>query len=115
KTVFPEVEALLTPTSKLPGLDNRKMSKSYGNALELAEDPDSIRKRVKTMFTDPQKQRRNDPGRPEVCPVFTYHHLFSPPDKIKQVETDCKSGALGCFDDKTDLAERIVAWQAPIL
>lgn len=115
KTVFPEFEALLTPTPKLPGLDGRKMSKSYGNAIEIAEEPEAIRKRVKSMLTDPSRVHRNDPGHPEICPVFTYHHLFSTPQKIAEVERDCRAGVLGCGDDKIQLADALIAWQAPIL
>lgn len=115
KTVFPEFSALLTPVSKLPGLDNRKMSKSYDNAIELAEEPASIRKRVKSMVTDPGRPRRTDPGHPEICPVFTYHQLFTPPERVKEIERDCRSAALGCGEDKEALAERIIAWQEPIL
>ncbi len=115
KEVFPEFNALTTPTPKLPGLDGRKMSKSYGNTLDLADDPASIRKRVKSMLTDPLRPRRDDPGHPENCPVFTYHKLFSTPERVGEVERDCRSAALGCGDDKTQLAETIIAWQAPIL
>jgi len=115
KQVFPEFAALTTPTSKLPGLDGRKMSKSYGNALDLAEEPASIRKRVKSMVTDPQRPRRTDPGHPEICPVFTYHQLFTPPERVVQIAADCRSAALGCGEDKEALAERIIEWQAPLL
>ncbi len=115
KTVFPEFEALTTPTPKLVGLDGRKMSKSYGNAIELADDPATLRKRVKSMLTDPQRVRREDPGRPEICPVFAYHHLFTDATKRTEIERDCRSAALGCGDDKNFLADQIIAWQAPIL
>lgn len=115
KTVFPEFEALTTSTPKLPGLDGRKMSKSYGNSIEIAEEPASIRKRVKSMLTDPNRPLRTDPGHPEICPVFTYHQLFTAPERVAQIEIDCRSAVLGCGDDKQALAEAIIAWQAPIL
>lgn len=112
--VFPEFEALLTKTPKLPGLDGRKMSKSYGNAIELADNPDTIRARIKTMLTDPARVRRNDPGHPEICPVFAWHHLFSTPEQVSVVERDCRAGTLGCFDDKMALADRVIAFLEPI-
>jgi tryptophanyl-tRNA synthetase len=115
KTVFPEFEALTTAVSKLPGLDGRKMSKSYGNAIDLAEDPASIRKRIKSMLTDPGRPRRSDPGHPEVCPVFTYHQLFTPAERVEQIAAECRSAELGCGDDKEALAERVIAWQEPFL
>ncbi len=113
--VFPEFEALTTSVPKLPGLDGRKMSKSYGNTIELAEEPSSIRKRVKSMLTDPERPLRTDPGHPEVCTVFTYHGLFTPPERVNQIAADCRSAVLGCGEDKQALAEAIIAWQAPFL
>ncbi len=115
KSVFPEFEAMTTATPKLPGLDGRKMSKSYSNALDLAEDPAVIRKRVKSMLTDPGRPKRTDPGNPDVCPVFTYHQLFTAPERVNQIAAECRSAELGCGEDKEALAERIIAWQAPIL
>lgn len=115
KAVFPEFEALLTPSSKLPGLDGRKMSKSYGNTLDLSEDPAQIRKRVKTMLTDVERPRREMPGHPENCTVFSYHHLFTPPARVEAIARECRAAELSCGDDKIALAEQIIAWQAPIL
>jgi tryptophanyl-tRNA synthetase len=112
--VFPEFSALLTKTPKLPGLDGRKMSKSYGNAIELSESPESVRKRIKTMLTDPARVRRDDPGHPEICPVFAFHHLFTPAERVNEIEKECRAGTLGCFDDKMALADRVIAWQEPI-
>lgn len=114
KPFFPEFEALLTKSAKLPGLDGRKMSKSYGNAIQLTEDPDSVRKKVARMLTDIQRPRREDPGHPENCPVFTYHQLFTPSQRVSEIDRDCRSAALSCFDDKKALAETIIAWQEPI-
>ncbi len=115
KNLFPEFEALTTQVPKLPGLDGRKMSKSYGNTIELAEDPSSIRKKVKSMLTDPGRPRRSDPGNPDVCPVFTYHQLFSPAERVAQIAAECRSASLGCGEDKDALADQILAWQAPLL
>jgi tryptophanyl-tRNA synthetase len=114
KDVFPEFLPLLTPTAKLPGLDGRKMSKSYGNTVELAEEPESIRKKVSRMMTDTQRPRKEDPGHPENCPVFTYHQLFTPTARVSEIEKECRAATLTCFDDKKALAEQIVAWSEPI-
>jgi tryptophanyl-tRNA synthetase len=114
KDVFPEFLPLLTPTAKLPGLDGRKMSKSYGNTVELAEEPESIRKKVSRMMTDTQRPRKEDPGHPENCPVFTYHQIFTPTARVSEIEKECRAATLTCFDDKKALAEQIVAWSEPI-
>lgn len=114
KDVFPEFLPLLTPTAKLPGLDGRKMSKSYGNTVELAEEPESIRKKVSRMMTDTQRPRKEDPGHPENCPVFTYHQLFTPSSRVSEIEKECRAATLTCFDDKKALAEQIIAWSEPI-
>jgi tryptophanyl-tRNA synthetase len=114
QAVFPEPEALLTPTPKLPGLDGRKMSKSYGNAIELGESPESIRARVSTMLTDPQRVRRSDPGRPEICPVFGFHRRFSTPAVIDQVDHECRTARIGCVDCKALMAEHLIRSLAPV-
>lgn len=114
KDVFPEFVPLLTPTAKLPGLDGRKMSKSYGNTVELAEDPESVRKKVSRMMTDTLRPRKEDPGHPENCPVFTYHQLFTSPERVLEIEKECRAATLTCFDDKKALAEQIIAWSEPI-
>lgn len=112
--VFPEPEALLTPTPKLPGLDGRKMSKSYGNVLELADEPETIREKVSAMLTDPQRVRRTDPGRPEICPVFGYHRRYSTEAVIKQVDRDCRTAAIGCVDCKALMVEHLLPVLEPI-
>lgn len=111
---FPEFLPLLTKTPKLPGLDGRKMSKSYANAIELSEEPDKVRGKVNKMLTDVQRPRREDPGHPETCNLFNYHHLFAPPGEIPRIERDCRAATLSCGDDKKFLADRIIAWQEPI-
>lgn len=97
------------------GIDNRKMSKSYSNAIELSADPDTIRERVGKMITDPQKIRRNDPGHPEICTVFHWESLFgTPAERVEEIERTCRSGELGCVAHKGELAERIVEYLRPI-
>lgn len=113
RPVFPEPEALLTEAKVLPGLDGRKMSKSYDNFIALAEEPAEVKKRVASMVTDPARIRRTDPGHPEVCPVFAFHRVYSP-DRLKEIETGCRGAAFGCVACKGELAERINAAMAPI-
>jgi len=112
--VLSEPGHLLTETPRLPGTDGRRMAKSYGNAIWLSDSPDEIRAKVRNMMTDPQRQRRTDPGRPEVCPVFAYHKLFSPADTIAQVDRDCRTAAIGCVDCKKLMAENLVKWIEPV-
>jgi tryptophanyl-tRNA synthetase len=93
---------------------NRKMSKSYGNAIELGAAPDTIRDMVGRMITDPQKIRRGDPGRPEICNVFAYEKLFgTASERIAEIDRTCRSGELGCREHKDEIAERIVEYLRP--
>ncbi len=103
----------LSEFPNVPGTDGRKMSKSYGNAIELADDADTTIKKVRSMITDPLKIRRHDPGRPEICPVFALHHV-SNPGRVEAIAEDCRSGALGCVDCKRELAETMVAYLEPV-
>jgi tryptophanyl-tRNA synthetase len=112
--VFPEPQAVLTEAPVLLGIDNRKMSKSYGNAIELGADPDTIRAMVGRMITDPLKQRKGDPGRPEICNVFSYEKLFgTPTDRVEEIDRTCRTGELGCREHKDEFAERIVEYLRP--
>ncbi|MBI5475694.1 MAG: tryptophan--tRNA ligase [Ignavibacteriales bacterium] len=111
--VFPEPEAKLTKFARLPGLDgNAKMSKSAGNTLLLSESPDDIKSKLKKAVTDPQKIRKGDPGRPEVCLVYTYHQKFNPAE-TSEISSACKSGLLGCVDCKMKAAAKISEYLAP--
>lgn len=113
--VFPEPEGLLTKFSRLPGLDgNAKMSKSLGNTLLLSDKPDEVHAKLKKAVTDPQKVRKNDPGRPEICLVFTYHKKFNP-DGVPEIEKGCRSGALGCVDCKMKCTAKINEFLEPII
>lgn len=112
--VLVEPEALLTKARVLPGLDGRKMSKSYGNTLTLGEATDSIRSKVATMVTDPKRVRRSDPGEPEVCPVFQLHQLFSSVETVDEVAAACRSAAIGCVECKAKLSSAIDARLDPI-
>jgi tryptophanyl-tRNA synthetase len=110
--VLVEPQPLLSETPLIPGSDGRKMSKSLDNTIDLADDPDTIRAKVRTFLTDPQKLRRGDPGRPEICPVFALHRRFSL-DILAWTDEHCRTGELGCVDCKTNLADRIVEQLAP--
>ncbi len=112
--IFPEPEALLTETPKILGTDGRKMSKSYNNAIYFADTEEEVETKVMKMFTDPQKLRKNDPGRPNVCPVFSYHRLFTPQDKVEEINGDCRSGALGCVDCKKIMIHSLEEFLKPI-
>ncbi|NTU96902.1 MAG: tryptophan--tRNA ligase, partial [Chlorobiaceae bacterium] len=114
--VFPEPEPKITKFSRLVGLDGKaKMSKSLGNTIYLSDSPDEVQKKMRNAVTDTQKVRRNDPGRPEICTVFSYHEKFTAPDKLASVEEGCRSGSLGCVDCKKLCSENISSELAPLL
>lgn len=112
--VFPEPKPLFTSSPRVPGIDGRKMSKSYGNAINISDSPDEIRKKCMQMFTDPQRLRRTDPGRPEVCNLFEFHKLVSPPELAADVAERCRAAAIGCVDDKKLIAEQLIAFLEPM-
>jgi tryptophanyl-tRNA synthetase len=109
-----EPQYLPTETPRLPGLDGRRMAKSYGNAIWLSDSPDEIRTKTRNMMTDPQRVRRTDPGRPEICPVFAWHKLFSPPETVARIDTECRTAAIGCVDCKKQMADNLIRWIEPI-
>jgi tryptophanyl-tRNA synthetase len=112
--VFPEPEPKLTKFARLPGLDgiDKKMSKSGNNAVLLSDSPGTIQEKLKTAFTDPLKLRKNDPGRPEICLIFTYHQKFNPSETV-QIAADCRSGVLGCVACKKRVGDKIGETLAP--
>ena len=112
--ILPEPEALLTPTAKMPGLDGQKMSKSYGNTLSLREAPESVEKKLRTMPTDTNRVRRDDPGDPDKCPVWQLHLVYSDDDTREWVQQGCRSAGIGCIDCKGPLIDSVLAEQAPI-
>jgi len=112
--VFPLPEPMLTEVPKLLGIDGRKMSKSYDNAIYISDPPQEIRTKVGQMFTDPQRIKRSDPGNPDICNVFAFHKVYSSPEMVERVNVDCRRAAIGCVEDKRNLAENIVAYLAPI-
>jgi tryptophanyl-tRNA synthetase len=109
-----EPEAMLTHTPRIPGLDGRKMSKSYCNAIMLSESDDDIRKKTKVMVTDPARKRRQDPGNPDVCPVFDWHKLFSPKEVQDWAAHGCRTAGIGCIECKKAMADHLIKWIEPI-
>ncbi len=114
KMILTEPETLLTETSKMPGLDGQKMSKSYNNTISLREDPESIRKKVRTMPTDPARVRRSDPGDPNRCPVWQLHLVYSDENIQDWVQRGCRNAEIGCLDCKAPVIDMILAEQAPM-
>ena len=112
--VFPEPRPMLTNFPRLPGTDGRKMSKSYGNAIFLNDSEKEIRKKVSSMLTDPARARRTDPGNPDVCPLFSYHKIFSPSATVEMVDRECRRAGIGCVEDKKLMADSLVQALTPI-
>ncbi len=112
--VFPEPEVILTETPKLLGTDRRKMSKSYGNAIFLSDSPEEVAAKVATMITDPQRMRKSDPGNPEICNVFDFHRLYSPPELVAEVDRRCRTADIGCVECKKRMAAHLNAFLEPI-
>jgi tryptophanyl-tRNA synthetase len=114
KVILPEPQALLTPTARLIGLDGEKMSKSYGNTIDLRDTPDEISAKVRKMPTDPARIRRNDPGDPERCPVWTLHQVYSDQTTRDWVVAGCKSAGIGCLECKQPVIDGIVKELKPM-
>ena len=105
--IFPLPEVLLTPEAKILGIDRRKMSKGYDNAIYISDTEDTVNKKVGEMITDPQRARKSDPGRPSFCNVFTFHKLYSKKNTIKEIEKACLSASIGCVDCKRMMADSL--------
>mgnify|MGYP001586354787 CR=1 FL=1 len=113
--VFPEPKAILTKTPRLLGLDGRKMSKSYGNTIDLADEPDVVKKKVMSMFTDPARKTLKDPGHPEKCNVFSYQQFFeAQQEELDEIDRGCRAATIGCTECKERLLKRILARLDPI-
>jgi tryptophanyl-tRNA synthetase len=114
KEIFPIPDALLTDFPKLLGIDGRKMSKSYDNSIYISDCGDILTKKVASMFTDPQRMRKKDPGRPELCNVYTFHQIYTSGDEVDQIAVECRRAGIGCTDCKQRLAVRIAETMKPI-
>ncbi|MCG6974714.1 MAG: tryptophan--tRNA ligase [Desulfobacterales bacterium] len=112
--VFPEPESILTQTPKILGIDGRKMSKSYDNAIFLSDNPDDISAKVAKMLTDPQRARKNDPGNPDVCNVYEFHKLYSDDKTVERVDRECRTAGIGCVECKKIMAEYLIAFLEPM-
>lgn len=111
--IFPEPEVLLTEAQKVPGLDGRKMSKSYGNAVFLSDTPQEIDQKLSRMMTDPARVRRSDPGEPEKCPAFQLHKIYCTPEEIEQVSVGCRTAGIGCLECKKVMIKHVIDYLAP--
>ena len=114
KHVLNEPQVMLTQTPRIPGLDGRKMSKSYNNAITLSESDADIRAKTKVMVTDPARKRRTDPGNPDVCPVYDWHKLFSPPPTLEWSANGCRTARIGCIECKSAMADNLIKWIGPV-
>lgn len=112
--VFPEPQELLTNFPKVLGTDGRKMSKSYGNTINLSDPEPVVRQKLKTMVTDPARVRRTDPGNPDICPVYDFHKIFSSAEVVDRVNRECRTAEIGCIDCKKLVADAMVERLRPI-
>ncbi len=114
REIFPVPEPLLTSVPKLLGIDGRKMSKSYDNSIYISDRGKELQQKVNSMFTDPQRMRKKDPGNPEICNVFTFHGLYSSEDKVKEIDVECRKAGIGCTDCKKLLAHHVAEELKPV-
>ena len=114
RPIFPEPEVLLTEAQKVPGLDGRKMSKSYGNAVFLSDAPQEIDAKISRMMTDPARVKRTDPGEPEKCPAFQLHKIYCTSQEIEYVTQGCRTAGIGCLDCKKIMIKHVIEELAPI-
>ena len=112
--VFPVPDVLLTPTAKILGIDRRKMSKSYENAIYLTDTDKEIDDKVGQMITDPQRARKNDPGNPDICNVFSFHEIYTDPEIIKKINKECRSADIGCVECKKMMAASLKSGLEPV-
>ncbi len=111
---FPEPRGILTEVKRLPGLDNRKMSKSYNNAVYLGETAKKLEKKIRSAPTDPQRVKREDAGNPDVCNIFTYHKLFATEEELAAIDSGCRTAGIGCVDCKMELVSHLEAFREPL-
>lgn len=111
--LFPEPQAMLTKAAKCPGLDGRKMSKSYGNGIFLQDDLAEIQAKIKNMYTDPARKRKSDPGNPDVCNLFPYHLLLSSHEEQEEIRRGCTAASFGCVDCKKLFIKNLLAFLSP--
>ncbi|MGB9839587.1 tryptophan--tRNA ligase [Thermovenabulum sp.] len=114
KPVFPEPEALYTEAKILPGIDGRKMSKSYDNYIAISATPEEIRQKVMMMVTDPARIKKSDPGHPEICTVYAFNKVFAEEERVKELEESCKNAKIGCVECKKKLSDLLVKYMEPI-
>lgn len=114
REVFTIPEPLLAQVPKLLGIDGRKMSKSYDNAIYLSDKGDVLKKKIEAMFTDPQRMRKTDPGNPDICNVFAFHGIYSEFQEVQQINQDCRKAAIGCVECKRRLARRVEEFLNPM-
>lgn len=114
RMILTEPEALLTPASKMPGLDGQKMSKSYNNTITLREAPDDVREKLRTMPTDPARVRRTDPGNPDICPVWQLHGVYSGDAVKAAVREGCTTAGIGCLDCKQHIIDSVLQELEPL-
>ncbi len=112
--IFPIPETILTETPKILGIDRRKMSKSYNNAIFLSDSPEEIQNKVSQMITDPQRARRTDPGNPDICNVFSFHQLYSDQETVQRVNRECPEAQIGCVECKRMMAENLIKTLEPV-
>ena len=114
KEIFPVPEPLLTSVPKLLGIDGRKMSKSYDNSIYISDRGKVLQQKIASMFTDPQRMRRSDPGNPEICNVFSFHGLYSKAEKVREIDAECRRAGIGCTDCKKLLAGHVAEELKPV-
>jgi len=114
KEVFPVPEPLLAGVPKLLGIDGRKMSKSYDNSIYISDSGKELQQKISTMFTDPRRIKKTDPGDPSICNVFTFHGLYTPGQRVREISESCRKAAIGCTDCKKLLAARVAEKMSPI-